>query len=141
MSLSRSLSSSCFRTSIPFKKLEKVGDGEDEIEPLDLDQADEEEQISDEFVPEPIEYDNIEDGPIDDFGAIFDSQDEEEGPPTVVPEDILPKVTNIFQFKFNSLFSQLLAMTIFSSEKQLRSSLSTSTVVLGESMSDASRGR
>jgi len=58
-----------------------------------LDQEDEEEvPISDEFMPAPIEYDNLEDAPLEDFGAVFDSQDEEENP-TVVPEDILPKVT------------------------------------------------
>ena len=112
-----------FRPSIPFKKLEKVGNVDEEIDQLDLDQADEEEQISDEFVPEAIDYDNIVDGPINDFGAIFDSQDEEEGPPTVIPEDILPKVTNIFQLNFHSQFSQHSATTIFSSEKRLRSSL------------------
>jgi hypothetical protein len=76
------------RPSIAFKKISKAGEDENEVGELDLDQE-EEEAISDEFMPAPIEYDN--DAPLEDFGAVFDSQDEEDNP-TVVPEDILPKV-------------------------------------------------
>lgn len=77
------------RPSIAFKKISKAGDVENEVGELDLDQE-EEEAISDEFMPAPIDYDN-DDAPLEDFGAVFDSQDEEENP-TVLPEDILPKV-------------------------------------------------
>jgi len=78
------------RPSIAFKKISKAGDVENEVGELDLDQE-EEEAISDEFMPAPIDYDN-DDAPLEDFGAVFDSQDEEENP-TVLPEDILPKPT------------------------------------------------
>ena len=79
------------RPSIAFKKISKAGEDENEVGELDLDQEEEEEEaISDEFMPAPIEYDN-DDAPLEDFGAVFDSQDEEDNP-TVVPEDILPKV-------------------------------------------------